>query len=152
MCFCILENTIFFLYNLKPSTEASKLFSDNHLADLILECPCLSSREHILVHNGKGYFMPVLHPQVACKRIDSSERACLGMHIPKDGRTLHPVFQCAVHTAYGERLIKFLKDSRPRLRIFQEIDQQGGREVVIIGESAAVRNLIVLRVVPQAAD
>ena len=110
MCFCILENTIFFLYNLKPSTEASKLFSDNHLADLILECPCLSSREHILVHNGKGYFMPILHPQVACKRIDGSERACLGMHIPKDGRTLHPVFQCAVHTAYGERLIKFLKD------------------------------------------
>lgn len=152
MCFCILENTIFFLYHLKPSAEASKLPSDNHLADLILKRPCLSSRKYVLVHNGKRRFVSVLHPQVACKRIDGSERACLGMHIPKDGRTLHPVFQCAVHTAYGERLIESLKDSRPRIRIFQEVDQQGGREVIIIGESATVRNLIVLRVVPQAAD
>lgn len=117
MCFCILENTIFLyrtlLSNRKSSAKTARLLSDNHLANLILECPCLGSRKHILTHNGKGHFMPVFHSQIARKRIYRSERACLGMYIPKGGRTFHPVLQCAVHTAYGERFIEFPEDSCP---------------------------------------
>ena len=39
-----------------------------------------------------------------------------------------------------------------RVRIFQKVHQQGRREVIIIGQSATVGNLIVFRVMPQATD
>ena len=61
------------------------LFPNNHLTHLILKCPCLSCRKHILVHNGKGYFMSVFHLQIARKRIYCRKRACFGMNIPEGG-------------------------------------------------------------------
>ena len=69
-------------------------------AHLVLKRPCLTSGQHILVHDGEGHPMPLLRLQVSRQTVDACIRARLGKHPAIGGRAAaHPVLQRAVHAA-----------------------------------------------------
>ena len=126
--------------------------SDNHLTNLILKRPRPGCRKHILIHNGKSHFMSVLHLQITGKGIDSCKRTGLCMDISECGSVLHSVFSAFRLFRQQEGTYTVSEKHRIVNRHISENRPTGRRQVIIIRQSATIRDLIVFRIVPEVTN
>lgn len=56
------------------------------------------------------------------------------MHVACRGGLFHPELQRTVDAGYGQGFVQAAEDVGARVGVFQKVDQQGGRQVVVVGQ------------------
>ena len=89
---------------------------------------------------------PAARLQVSGQAAHARVAPGLGKNVAEARRAVaHTILQRAVHPAHGQCLVQFLEDFRARVGIAQQFHQQTGRQVVVVGQPAAIGQPVVGR-------